>query len=114
MGDVIIFAGMDELSKKSSQPTPSSSIDADKVWLGLGIMLLVLIVGFFSTVWLTSHDSRTLRTIGALVGVLCIPVTLAFFKQTDDNHPHYRGLLAGGLIGIGIAALMMGWCIANL
>lgn len=111
--DVVIFADMDELSKESSQQSPSPSIDADKVWLGLGIMLLVLIVGLGLTLLLILHESRAVRTIGALVGVLCVPVTLAFLKQADDNHPHYRGLLVGGLIGIGIAALMVGWCVAN-
>lgn len=112
--DVVIFADMDELSKESSQQPPSPSIDADKVWLGLGIMVAVLIVGSVLTLLLILDESRTVRTVGALVGVLCVPVTLAFLKQADDNNPKYRGLFVGGLVGLGLGALMVGWCVASL
>lgn len=75
----------------------------------MGIMLIVLNVGLYLTLWLTIHDSRTVRTIGALVGVLFIPVTLAIFRQIDDKKPEHRGLFVGGLIGIGVGVLMIVW-----
>lgn len=104
---------MTEPSTEHPSSTKSLPLTAKQVWTGMGIMLIVLNVGLYLTLWLTIHDSRTVRTIGALVGVLFIPVTLAIFRQIDDKKPEHRGLFVGGLIGIGVGVLMIVWLLAS-
>lgn len=83
-----------------------------RVLLGIGIMIGVILGDLWLMVVIVANGSAVVAIAGIVIIILSVPITFSLMERKDAREQR-RGLVAGGLIALGLGALAIGLCVAS-
>lgn len=83
-----------------------------RVFFGIGIMIGVILGDLWLMVVIVANGSAVVAIAGIVIIILSVPITFSLMERKDAREQR-RGLVAGGLIALGLGALAIGLCVAS-
>lgn len=98
--------------REDLSPKTTIAMTPQRVLLGIGIMIGVILGDLWLMMVVVANVSAVVAIASIVIMVLSMPITFSFMERKDEREQR-RGLVAGGLIALGLGAIAIGLCVAS-